>query len=58
MMMLGIYTKVTQAAAAEMVQDYVAEYWAAFGIDVRPKKLPEAKPANEEDAFAIPGSHQ
>lgn len=58
MMMLGIYAKVSQAAAAEIVQDYWNEYWAAFGIDIRPKKLSEAKPANDEDAFAISESHQ
>ncbi len=54
MMMLGIYTKVNQAAAVELVQDYVAEYWAAWGIDIKPKATADPKPVNGEDPFAIP----
>ena len=58
MMMLGIYTKVTQAAAAEMVQDYLTEYWAAWGIDIKPKATADPKPSDQEDLFAIPGAHR
>jgi len=54
MIMLGVYMKVTQAVAVEMVQDYVVEYWAAWGIDIKPKATADPKPVNGEDPFAIP----
>ena len=54
MMMLGIYAKVTQAMAVEMVQDYVTEYWAAMGIDIKPKATAYPKPSGQEDPFAVP----
>ena len=54
MMMLGIYAKVSQAAAVELVQDYLVEYWAAWGIDIKPKATADPKPTDTQDPFAIP----
>ena len=55
---LVICTKVNQNMAAEMVQDYLTDYWAAWGIDLKPKAIADPKPSEKEDLFAIPGAHR
>jgi hypothetical protein len=57
--MLTLYPQIVQGIAQEQAFNAVADFWALWGIDIRPQPASKQK-QSEEDAFALrgPGAQQ